>query len=60
VAQTVKNLSAMRGDPGSIPESGKIPWRRECLPTPVFLPGEFHGQRLQSMGIAKAWTQLSN
>ena len=24
---------------------GKIPWRREWLPTPVFLPGEFHGQR---------------
>ena len=24
---------------------GKIPWRRERLPTPVFLPGEFHGQR---------------
>ena len=22
-----------------------IPWRREWLPTPVFLPGEFHGQR---------------
>ena len=22
----------------------KIPWRREWLPTPVFLPGEFHGQ----------------
>ena len=21
------------------------PWRREWLPTPVFLPGEFHGQR---------------
>ena len=21
------------------------PWRRERLPTPVFLPGEFHGQR---------------
>ena len=21
-----------------------IPWRREWLPTPVFLPGEFHGQ----------------
>ena len=20
-------------------------WRREGLPTPVFLPGEFHGQR---------------
>ena len=24
---------------------GKIPWRRAWLPTPVFLPGEFHGQR---------------
>ena len=23
--------------------SGKIPWRREWLPTPVFRPGEFHG-----------------
>ena len=23
----------------------KIPWRREWLPTPVFVPGEFHGQR---------------
>ena len=23
----------------------KIPWRRTRLPTPVFLPGEFHGQR---------------
>ena len=22
-----------------------MPWRREWLPTPVFLPGEFHGQR---------------
>ena len=22
-----------------------IPWRRKWLPTPVFLPGEFHGQR---------------
>ena len=23
----------------------KIPWRRACQPTPVFLPGESHGQR---------------
>ena len=22
---------------------GKIPWSREWLPTPVFLPGEFRG-----------------
>ena len=26
----------------------KIPWRREWLPTPVFLPREFHGQRSQA------------
>ena len=23
----------------------EIPWRRERLPTPVFLPGEFRGER---------------
>jgi len=29
----------------------KIPWRRERLPAPVFLPGDFYGQRsLQLMG----------
>ena len=28
---------------GDHPWVGKIPWRRECLPTPVFWPGEFHG-----------------
>ena len=27
------------------PWVGKIRWRREWLPTPVFLPGEVHGQR---------------
>ena len=27
------------------PWAGKIPWRREWQPTPVFLPGEFHEQR---------------
>ena len=31
--------------PSSHPWVGKIPWRREWLPTLVFLPGEFHGQR---------------
>ena len=29
------------------PWVGKIPWRRAWLPTPAFLPGEFHGQRSQ-------------
>ena len=27
------------------PWVGKIPWRRALQPTPVFLPGESHGQR---------------
>ena len=27
------------------PWVGKIPWGGEWLPTPVFLPREFHGQR---------------
>ena len=29
------------------------PWRREWLPTPVFLPGEFHGQR--SLAVYSPW-----
>ena len=37
------NLQCRR--PGFDPLVKKIPWRREWLPTPVFLPGEFHGQR---------------
>ena len=28
---------------GFNPCVGKIPWRREWLPTPIFWPGEFHG-----------------
>ena len=34
---------------------GKIPWRRDQLPTPVFWPGEFHGRCLGS----QSQTQLS-
>ena len=29
--------------PGFFPWVGTIPWRRKWQPTPVFLPGEFHG-----------------
>ena len=35
-ARTVENA----GDPRSTLWVGKIPWRREQQPTPVFLPGE--------------------
>ena len=31
------------GRPGLHPWVGKIPWKGERLPTPVFWPGEFHG-----------------
>ena len=38
---------------GFDPWFGKIPWRRERLPTPVFWPGEFHE-------FAKSQTRLSD
>ena len=41
----VKNQPANAGDVGFDPWVGKIPWRREWLPTSLFLPGGFHGQR---------------
>ena len=47
VTQLIKNLPANTGD---VRDTGLIlgqgdPWRRKWQPTPVFLPGEFHGQR---------------
>ena len=44
----VKNLPANVGDirdEGLISRVRKIPWTRAWQPTPVFLPGESHGQR---------------
>ena len=41
----VKASACNVGDPGSIPGLGRFPWRRKWQPTPVFLPGESHGQR---------------
>ena len=41
VAQLVKNPPAVQR-PGFDLWVGKIPWRTERLPTPVFWPGEFH------------------
>ena len=49
IAQLVKNPPAIQG-PRFDSWVRKIPWRRKRLPTPVFWPGEFHGQRLQVMG----------
>ena len=42
---------------------GRIPWRKEWQPTPVFLPGESHGQRSltgNSPWVAKSRTRLSD
>ena len=44
MAQTVKNLPAIQ-ETRCDPWVDKIPWRKEWQLTPVFLPGEFHGQR---------------
>ena len=46
----VKSLPANAGDPSLIPGSGRSSWKREWLPTPVFLPGETHGQRSREDG----------
>ena len=52
VAQMVKNILSMQEiDPGFNLWVRTIPWRRECLPSPVFLPGEFHGERSLSGGL---------
>jgi len=45
------------GDPGFDPWVRKVPWIREWLPTPVFLPGEFHGQR--SLAGYSPWWRTS-
>ena len=44
VAQAVKNVPAVQ-ETWDDPWVRKIPWRRKWQPTPVFLPGEVHGQR---------------
>ena len=62
VAQTIKNLPAMQETQVQL-WVRKSPWEREWLPTPVFLPGEFYGQRSlagYSLGAVKSRTQLSD
>ena len=50
-----KESARNAGDPSSIPGLGKIPWRRERLPTPVFWPGEFRGQSMRSQRVGHYW-----
>ena len=41
------------------PWVGKIPWRREWPPTPVFWPGEFHGLYIYSWKESDTTEKLS-
>ena len=65
VMPVVKNLSANAGDiitVDSIP-GNEDHGKRAQQPTPVFLPGESHGQRsLESCvhGVTKNWTRLKH
>ena len=54
VAPMVKKLPANAGDrrDGLDPWVKKIPWRRAWQPTPVFLPGDSHGQRSLEEGYS--------
>ena len=55
-----KEPAGQRRRPGFDPFIGKITWRTEWLPTPVFLPGKSHGQRglegYTVQGVAKSQT----
>ena len=57
MAQSVKNWSANAGDCRFDPWVGKVPWRREWLPTPAFLPGEAPGQRSVAGGLESMRSQ---
>ena len=48
-----KESTCNAGDPGSIPGSGRSPGEGNGYPTPLFLPGESHGQ---SMGLRRVYT----
>ena len=53
VKQQQKNQPIMQ-ETGFDPWVRKTPWRREWLPIPIFLPGEFYGQR--SLAGCSSWS----
>ena len=58
IAQLVKNQPAMISQFDSW--VGKIPWRRERLPTPVFWPGESELDTTESFCGFNPWTYCAN
>ena len=60
-ASLVKNPPAMLETWVQFLGCGDPPRRRAWQPTPVFLPGDFHGQRsLAGHGVTENWTRLSD
>ena len=59
-----KESACSAGDLGSIPRLGRSPGSSPGMqPTPVFLRGEFHGQRSLAatvLGIKKSQTRVTN
>ena len=53
-----KESAYSAGRSGFDPLVGKIPWRREWIPTPVFLPGEFREQR--SLASYSPWSCIES
>ena len=51
-SSVVKRICLQCERPGFDPWIGKIPWRRERLPTSLFWPGEFH---VKSMGSQRVY-----
>ena len=64
-AQVVK-IWPQCGRPCFDPWVGRMPWRRERLPTPVLLPGESHGQRslagqsMESQRVRHNWATCTS
>ena len=59
-SSVVKNPPTNVGDVSFDPRVGKMLWRRRWKRTPVFLPGESHGQRsLAGYNSKKSRTRLS-
>ena len=56
---SLKRIHLQFRRPGFNPWIGKIPWRRERLPTPVFWPGEFHAQSMESLRVGHDWATFT-
>ena len=61
MVQVVKNLPAMQED--TVQSLGQEDPQRVMATTPLFLPGEFHGQgawQATVRRVAKIWAQTNN